>query len=313
MAGVNRVMENYGKVIGRKTAMIFADSIRRHGELEQLAHASGYVTLARDPSFAADYILVDISSETEPLADSLTAIVRYLEQHRSTAVVWINLDGLEDALAVLPQGQCHFLIDANDVEAMPILAGALGTGRMDRLHDRDHPVEFGSLHRISDELAQFARTLARIADTDRPKGLSDKPVSFRPAPIGGFQPFADLAAPSNRRLTSAQIREIIRLRRHRERFFDSELFADPAWDILLDLKAAQLENQNVSVSSLCIAAAVPSTTALRWVTVMTESGMLVRRQDPDDARRVFIELSSGASAQLDEYFASIADRLVQIV
>lgn len=313
MAGVNRVTAIYGKVAGRKSAMVFADSIRRQGELEQLARASGCETLASDFGFGADYILVDISSETEPLADSLTAIVRYLEQHRSTAVVWIKLDGLEAALAMLPQGRCHFLIDANDVEAMPILAGALGTSKMDRLHDRDHPVEFGSLHRISDELAQFARTLARIAETDRPKGLSDKPVSFRPAPIGGFQPFTDMTVPTNHSLTSAQIREIIRLRRHRERFFDSELFADPAWDILLDLKAAQLEKQNVSVSSLCIAASVPSTTALRWITVMTESGMLVRRQDPDDARRVFIELSSRASAQLDDYFASIADRLIQIV
>ncbi|WP_373474679.1 hypothetical protein [Sphingorhabdus sp.] len=304
---------NFGKATRRITAMIFAEGTKRKDQLAWLARASGCAISSTDLEFSADYILVDFSSETEMLADSLTAIVRYLEQHRSTAVVWINLDGLETAFAMLPQGQCHFLIDANDAEAIPILAGALGTGKMDRLHDRDHPVEFGSLHRISDELAEFARTLAKIAETNRPKNLSDKPVSFRPAPIGGFQPFPTTPISVSRTLTGSQIREIIRLRRQRERFFDSELFADPAWDILLDLKAAQFENQNVSVSSLCIAAAVPSTTALRWITVMTESGMLVRRQDPDDARRVFIELSSRASAQLDDYFGSIADRLIQIV
>jgi len=69
----------------------------------------------------------------------------------------------------------------------------------------------------------------------------------------------------------------------------------------------------VSVSSLCIAAAVPPTTALRWISAMTESGMLIRQQDPDDARRVFILLSEETNARIEDYFASIADRLVQII
>ena len=101
------------------------------------------------------------------------------------------------------------------------------------------------------------------------------------------------------------IREIIKLRRRREVFFDPELFADPAWDILLDLLAARLDGKPVSVSSLCIAAAVPATTALRWITGMTESGILVRRQDPTDARRVFIDLSEGDAAKLMDYFAEL--------
>jgi len=36
--------------------------------------------------------------------------------------------------------------------------------------------------------------------------------------------------------------------------------ADPAWDMLLDLTAARAESRAVSVSSLCIAAGVPTTT-----------------------------------------------------
>ena len=109
------------------------------------------------------------------------------------------------------------------------------------------------------------------------------------------------------------MRELIKLRRLRDRFFPPDLFADPAWDILLDLKAAAQEGQQVSVSSLCIAAAVPPTTALRWVTVMTDSGMLLRRQDPTDARRVFIELSPETSAKLDDYFVAAAARSTPII
>lgn len=99
------------------------------------------------------------------------------------------MESLEEIYAALPHGQCHFLVNADDVAAVPILAGAYGRGSMDRLHDKDRDVEFGSLHRISDELAEFARTLARMAEPDGESKVSDNPVSFRAAPMGGFQGF----------------------------------------------------------------------------------------------------------------------------
>lgn len=297
----------------RMTAMIQAVSNQRAQSLSLLAHVSGYATKAWNPDQPSDIILVDLCSETERLQDFLSDLVRYLERYRSVAVVWTSLNELEAAYAILPQARCHFLIDADDVESVPILAGALGRRGMNRVHDKDRLVEFGSLHRISDELAEFARTLAKIAESDTSSAMADKPVSFRPAPLGGFQPFPTKAAATPAMLTPERLREIIRLRRQRERFFDNSLFADPAWDILLDLKAAQLEKQMVSVSSLCIAAAVPPTTALRWISAMTESGMLIRQQDPDDARRVFILLSEETNARIEDYFASIADRLIQII
>jgi len=47
----------------------------------------------------------------------------------------------------------------------------------------------------------------------------------------------------------------------RARYFRDELFADPAWDMLLDLLQAEIAQLRVPVSSLCIAASVPATTA----------------------------------------------------
>lgn len=295
------------------TAMIHTASTQRQESLSRLAHVAGLKAEPWNPDRQSDYVLADLCSETETLPDFLSELVRYLDRNLSVAVVWTSFEELEAVYALLPQARCHFLVDAEDVEAVPILAGALGRRGMNRLHDKDRLVEFSSLHRISDELAEFARTLARIAERDTTQTLADKPVSFRPAPIGGFQPFPTKVASHSSALTSEKLREIIRLRRQRERFFDNGLFADPAWDILLDLKAAQMEKQMVSVSSLCIAAAVPPTTALRWISAMTESGMLIRQQDPDDARRVFILLSDETSARIEDYFASIADRLVQII
>ncbi len=288
----------------RRSAMVWSSSAARAGELAALATLAGCIVVDERQAHTPDFLLADLCSETDRPQDSLSEIARYLGEHRSTALVWTDMDGLDVAFAALPQLQCHFLVDAADVEAMPILAEAFGRGAMERLHDRNREVEFGSLHRISDELAEFARTLSRMADGDGRQGLADKPVSFRPAPASSFQPFATRNPATVPAISAKTIREMIKLRRLRDSFFAAELFADPAWDILLDLMAARLEQRDVSVSSLCIAAAVPPTTALRWITAMTESGMLLRRQDPDDARRVFIILSDEVAAKLEDYFTA---------
>lgn len=103
----------------------------------------------------------------------------------------------------------------------------------------------------------------------------------------------------------ALVRRIIRMRQSRARFFDAELFGDPAWDILLDLTAARGEGQRVSVTSLCIASGVPATTALRWIGQMVEACLLVRVQDPEDRRRAFIQLSEASADAMARYFAEI--------
>lgn len=102
------------------------------------------------------------------------------------------------------------------------------------------------------------------------------------------------------------VRRLIRLRRDRERHFPAEIFADPAWDMLLDLTAARMEGLDVPVSSLCIAAAVPTTTALRWIRTLTEAGLLERRTDADDARRSFVTLSDTAHAAMQAWIRRFA-------
>jgi DNA-binding MarR family transcriptional regulator len=123
-------------------------------------------------------------------------------------------------------------------------------------------------------------------------------------------------APAERRVNDAiidavQVRSMIRARRLRELYFAGDLFADPAWDMLLDLMAARLERRQVAVSSLCIAAAVPPTTALRWIKLLTDQGLLVRIADPSDGRRVFIELADQAADGMMNYLAA-AHRLATI-
>ncbi|MFM7028058.1 MAG: winged helix DNA-binding protein [Chakrabartia sp.] len=195
------------------------------------------------------------------------------------------------------------LADPDEGDFAASLALALG-GRPGLLSDVSRDVDAARLQRLADEVGRIARTLASLSATaplDAP-GVAD----MRPGFFG--EPMLGEGVPSAR-----QIRGIIRLRRLRDRYFDSQLFADPAWDMLLDLMAARLERVQVAVSSLCIAAAVPSTTALRWIKIMTESGLFERISDPADGRRVFIRLSEGAAQSMTRLLAAMSttgDRLV---
>jgi hypothetical protein len=103
----------------------------------------------------------------------------------------------------------------------------------------------------------------------------------------------------------AQVRALIRARRTRDRFFRPDIFGEPAWDMLLDLAASAAEGRAVAVSSLCIAAAVPTTTALRWIKTLCDAGLFERRDDPLDARRAFIDLSAEATRAMARYLAQI--------
>ncbi len=213
----------FGSSIKGRTAIIVGGTAQRIADLNRLLSVTGCTALAMDDAQRADFLLVEFSSETDVLTDFLMRISQCLQTHQSSALVWTKMGGFEDTYAALPQGQCHFLVDA-DIEAMPILAGAFGRGDMDRLHDRNRDVSFESLHRIRDELAEFARTLARMADSERKAGMSDKPIPFRPAPLGGFQEFPSTDPVRSDAIDAQTLRDIIKLRSMRERFSARSLY-----------------------------------------------------------------------------------------
>lgn len=97
----------------------------------------------------------------------------------------------------------------------------------------------------------------------------------------------------------------LKARRMREDMFGPGLFADPAWDILLDLYTADARGECVQTSSLAFAARVPHSTAIRWAKIMTSAGLIDRHADPQDARRVHVKLSTSARALMDQYMARL--------
>ncbi|MEM6909753.1 MAG: winged helix DNA-binding protein [Pseudomonadota bacterium] len=116
--------------------------------------------------------------------------------------------------------------------------------------------------------------------------------------------------PAQARLVYLEMaREAYTTRRQRTAIFGNvELFGEPAWDILLDLYIAHVENKAVSVSSACIGSASPPTTGLRWLGVLAEHDLVLREHDPEDQRRVLVRLTDRGLDAMDTYFAHAAQR-----
>lgn len=110
---------------------------------------------------------------------------------------------------------------------------------------------------------------------------------------------------------AAVARRILKDRRKVTDFFEPDMFADPARDILLDLFAAAEEGESVSVSSCCIAASVPQTTALRWLDRLKQTGLVTQTEDAADRRRRFVALTPKGHDAMRRYLASISRVLPQ--
>lgn len=98
------------------------------------------------------------------------------------------------------------------------------------------------------------------------------------------------------------VRRVLAARAARHEYFTADLFADPAWDILLELYALRCEQRRTSVSKLCIAAAVPTTTALRWIEKLHSDGLIEREPDRNDRRRTWVAISDAGFEALKFYF-----------
>jgi hypothetical protein len=104
-------------------------------------------------------------------------------------------------------------------------------------------------------------------------------------------------------------RNYLTARRRRDELLGLNLFADPAWDMLLDLYASAAEGLDISVSSACLASAVPSTTALGWLIKLEQRGLVCRRRDPADGRRTFLNLSPSAATAIEGWLVATFGRV----
>jgi len=259
------------RIGGRLPIEVAGERIR-----QQVAAAALWIELDRDGGQAMDQLLAQVG--------------RDVGDGRYGAVVSATADLLDPVSAGLESSDVELIIDADDAERAAALAIATVSSAMPlRVGDVASDNNAERLRQLSDEVSRIASTLARLST-----GPGTPIRKVEQVPAGDVPP-----------LSVDTVRSVIRARRLRDRYFRNELFADPAWDMLLDLLQAEIAQLRVPVSSLCIAAAVPPTTALRWLKRMVSEGIFIRRADPHDGRRVFVELTPEASQALRRYFAEV--------
>jgi len=248
-----------------------------------------------------DVAIVDCRDTPERVGDRARQAAQWADMRGSTLIVLTDLAGLDAAFAAITGSRTLLLCDPSDGELIVALRIALDS-RSPSPVVRDGVNESDQL-RLERLFEEFSRLSSMLEALLGGASSDSYPVSPR-----SFQPLSDRrmtfqARAAEGSLTASQVRALLRARRLRDQLLPGDLFADPAWDILLDLTAARLERQRVSVSSLCIASAVPPTTALRWIRQLTDRGLLERQDDDMDGRRVFISLTPAGYQAVERWFA----------
>lgn len=272
----------------------------------RLLHSGGVAGLV-DGSLVllGDAVMLDCPAVDARGMAALARLDMRIARSGAQLVVTTSLKALDGVFGCFDQSAPQILIDPTPAEHVVALGHALSRSSHRGVRELSQDDRAALLH-LTAQVDAIARRLEGWPDMPgEAKGAGPNLASPRSA----FRGFGE--GPLNEPLVQPPlpepglVRDLIRRRHARARYFDGALFADPAWDMLLDLTAAAGEQVKVSVTSLCIASGVPATTALRWLRHMIEAGLLERQDDMVDKRRAFISLSAKAREAMARYFAEI--------
>ncbi len=307
---------------------VFADRPHLRGIMRDDARAAGFdvrevagITslLEGDARPLGEVVLLDCPQVDGAALAALSRLDMRAAHCGAYLIVSTTVEALDGVFACMDQSNPQFLVDPDRSDRVIALGQVLA--RFSRLRLRELNEEDRlMLLRLTEQVGQIAQRLDRL---DPRSGLAPEPDGGESA-FRFESPRRDFSGKeqddSERLVRAARpplpdprlVRRIIRQRQLRARFFDGDLFADPAWDMLLDLTAARVEHTRVSVTSLCIASGVPPTTALRWIGQMTEAGLFERVEDDTDRRRAFIALTDKAADAMARYFAELGKGASQL-
>lgn len=158
------------------------------------------------------------------------------------------------------------------------------------------------LERIERVLAELSRSIGE-ADAKSNRGIDSEIHHNGPDRSAPTEPH--VASETNSRLAIATA--WIRSRAARDEALGNDLFFDPAWSILLELYIHHCRQTVVSITALCIAAKVPSSTGLRWVDLLERRGLVKRQPDPFDRRKIYATLVPEAVKKIEETLDDVVE------
>lgn len=136
-----------------------------------------------------------------------------------------------------------------------------------------------NLTRLAAELAEAARRFDAAADNDTDAEASLDAMTPR-------QYFSSL----------------LELRRTRERYFGSELFGEPAWDIMLELMLARIDDREILSSQLKSHAGSPAVVTRHYLEALVEAKLVDRFDNASNVDDPSIVLSSEAARRMAELY-----------
>jgi DNA-binding MarR family transcriptional regulator len=100
-------------------------------------------------------------------------------------------------------------------------------------------------------------------------------------------------------------RQALLNRRRRRRFFNPDLFSEPAWELLLALYIEH-QGRRLNLAQLTEFVGLAPTTVLRWTEYLEEQQLVHRIPQPTDRRGMFVELTGKGKSAMDAYLSEIA-------
>lgn len=101
---------------------------------------------------------------------------------------------------------------------------------------------------------------------------------------------------------------IYRIRSIRFNHFPPKIFGEPAWDILLGIYISQGKGKRVNITEACAFSNSPSTTSLRWIEHLVETGLIHAIKNKNDGRSRYIEITEKGLSLMGSYLAEVVER-----
>jgi DNA-binding MarR family transcriptional regulator len=129
-------------------------------------------------------------------------------------------------------------------------------------------------------------TLKRILES-----LGNGQVSFDDLPAGEAE--------------KAAAQHVFQSRRDRARLFPASIFSEPAWDMLL---ALYIVDEITAAADLARWIDTPLTTAWRWIQVLEDHKLIVRKSRTADRRAHTIRLTDRARTRMQSLFSEVVQK-----
>jgi DNA-binding MarR family transcriptional regulator len=105
------------------------------------------------------------------------------------------------------------------------------------------------------------------------------------------------------------LRLIWQIQAARREVFPDDRLPEASWEMLSELMSLEFAGRRITVGGLCLAASCPVTTALRRIDELVEMDLIIKEQDPADARRQHVRLTDGGRSRMEQFLTRVSSEL----